>query len=125
MRRFLSGSFTLRTVLLIANEHLLVVASVVVAALLRSDAATAYQTAYQHALNWSLVWRASFIALVLQVCLHYCDLYDLRNLRDRRIVVSALMQAVGAACVVLAVIYYWLPALIVGRGVFVIASLMI
>ena len=72
-----------------------------------------------------LLWRASLIGVVLQVCLHYCDLYDLRTLTDRRGLIVGLMQALGAASLVLALLYYWFPSLIIGRGVFVLASMLI
>jgi sugar transferase (PEP-CTERM system associated) len=65
------------------------------------------------------------IATVLQISLHYGDLYDLRTVRDRRDLVIRLLQALGATSVVLAVLYYWLPSLIIGRGVFVVASVLI
>jgi sugar transferase (PEP-CTERM system associated) len=73
-------------------------------------------------MNTSLVWRASLIAVVLQICLHYTDLYDLRTLSDRRSTVTGLIQALGAASLVLAFLYYWVPSLVIGRGVFIIAS---
>ena len=66
-----------------------------------------------------------FIALVLQISLHYCDLYDLRTISDRRDLIVGLIQALGAASLVLAVLYYWVPALIIGRGVFVLASMFV
>ena len=102
-------------------EHVLIVLAVGLAAAIRFDAGM-----LQHELTTgNLIWRASLIAAVLQVSLHYCDLYDLRTLTDRRELVIGLIQALGAASLVLAVLYYWLPALIIGRGVFVIASVFV
>jgi sugar transferase (PEP-CTERM system associated) len=121
MRQVLAGSITSRTGLLILSEHLLVVISVTLAAALRTDV----PLVELELLNGSLIWRASLIAAVLQVCLHYCDLYDLRTLSDRRGVVIGLMQALGASSLVLAFLYYWIPELIIGRGVFMIASVVI
>ena len=69
-----------------------------------------------------ILWRASLIGVVLQICLHYSDLYDFRTLSDRRSMLIGLIQALGSASVVLALLYYWIPDLIIGRGVFVIAS---
>jgi sugar transferase (PEP-CTERM system associated) len=71
-----------------------------------------------------VLWRASLIAAVLQFCLHFCDLYDFRTLSDRRATAIALLRALGAASLVLALLYYWLPRLVIGRGVFAIASVM-
>lgn len=101
-------------------EHLLIVLAVLLAAALRF---------WRHDLvamaAAGVLWRASLIAAVLQVCLHYCDLYDPRTLQDRRGLVVGLIRALGAASLVLAFVYYWLPQLIIGRGVVVIASLLI
>jgi sugar transferase (PEP-CTERM system associated) len=121
MRQVLAGSITSRTGLLILSEHLLVVVSVMAAAVVRGD----ITYIEREILNGSLIWKASLIGVILQVCLHYCDLYDLRTLSDRRGVVIGLMQALGASSLVLAFLYYWIPELIIGRGVFMIASVVI
>jgi sugar transferase (PEP-CTERM system associated) len=121
MRLVLRGSLTNRGALLIITEHLLIVLAVVVAASVRFGA----DRAYIELITGFLVWRASLIAAVLQFSLHYCDLYDFRTLADRRDMIVKLVQALGAASLILALLYYWLPHLIIGRGVFVIASALI
>ena len=50
------------------------------------------------------------IAAVLQVCLHFCDLYDLRTLSDRRVTVICVAAALGATSLGLALLYYWIPS---------------
>jgi sugar transferase (PEP-CTERM system associated) len=119
MQPILLGRIRMRSLALIGIEHLLIVLAVMIAAMIRFDAARIFE---QHLYFW---WRASLIAAVLQVCLHYCDLYDLRTLNDHRGLVVGLIQALGAASLVLALLYYWLPQLIIGRGVFVIGSILI
>jgi sugar transferase (PEP-CTERM system associated) len=111
------GGVRVRTVALVVSEHLLIVGAVGVAAVIRFGTLDAI-------LDWrqGVLWRASLIAAVLQVCLHYGDLYDFRTLQDRRGLFVGLVQALGVASLVLALLYYWVPALIIGRGVFVIAS---
>jgi sugar transferase (PEP-CTERM system associated) len=121
VRKLLLGRLTFRTATLVLIEHALIVLAVTLAAVLRFDAASVAA----ELTNGSLLWRASLIAVVLQVALHYCDLYDLRTLSDRRNLVVGLIQALGGASLVLAVLYYWLPSLIIGRGVFVIASVFV
>jgi sugar transferase (PEP-CTERM system associated) len=106
-----------RPAALILGEHFLIVLSVVAAGVIRFG--------YADGRTAAITWRASLIAIVLQVCLHYSDLYDLRTLVDRRDLVVRLLRALGAASMLLALLYYWLPSLIIGRGVFVIASLFI
>jgi sugar transferase (PEP-CTERM system associated) len=121
MRPILTVNLSARTLMLVLTEHLLVVLSVAIGAFLRMGG----PASNAEILNWNLIWRASLIAAVLQVCLHYSDLYDLRKLADRRGVVIGLIQALGAASFILAFLYFWIPALIIGRGVFAVASVII
>ena len=119
MYRFMSGSFSLRRVARVLIEHALIVLSVVVAAVVRlgfPEDPAAYT-------GW--VVRSVVVAAVLQICLHYADLYDVRTLPDRRDQLAGLLRSLGAASVILAVLYYWIPDLVLGRGVFAIATLFI
>ena len=106
MRKLFLGRLTFRTATLVLIEHELIVFAVTLAAVLRFDVGS---VAAELA-DGSLLWRASLIAAVLQIALHYCDLYDLRTLSDRRDLVVGLIQALGAASLMLAVLYYWIPA---------------
>lgn len=105
---------------LVLVEHAVIVLSVLVAAAIRLGLPDAPKLYFE-----DLVWRASLIAGVLQVSLHYCDLYDLRILTDRRDLITGLLRAIGAASLVLAFLYYWVPTLVIGRGVFVLGSVLI
>jgi sugar transferase (PEP-CTERM system associated) len=108
-----------RPATLIGVEHVVIVLAVFIAVLLR------FGTAEVFGAGLAILWRASLIAAVLQICLHYSDLYELRSLVDRRDLFIRLLRALGVASVILAVVYYWLPTLIIGRGVFVIASVFV
>jgi sugar transferase (PEP-CTERM system associated) len=119
MRQAIFRNFNPRPALLIGVEHSLIVLSVLIAAVMRLGYPEEAMAA------GGVLWRASLIASVLQICLHYSDLYELRTLADRRDLFIRLLRALGAASVILAFIYYWIPALIIGRGVFVIASVFI
>ncbi len=79
----------LRLFALVLVEHALIVLSVLAAAAIRFGLTEAQLQ--------ELVIRAVFIAAVLQVCLHYCDLYDLRTLSERRDLITGLIRAIGAA----------------------------
>jgi sugar transferase (PEP-CTERM system associated) len=68
--------------------------------------------------------KALPVALLCQVCLYYAELYDFRVLSDRRELVVRLLQSIGAASIVLAFIYLVFPDLVIGRGVFLRASLL-
>lgn len=121
MRQTIFRNLNPRPALLIGVEHALIVLSVLIAALV-TRAGYPDETV---ATTAGVLWRAVLIASVLQICLHYSDLYELRTLADRRDLFIRLLRALGAASVVLALLYYWIPALVIGRGVFVVASLFI
>jgi sugar transferase (PEP-CTERM system associated) len=120
MYRILTGSFAGRRVGLVVVEHLLIVLAVFVAAVLRLGLPEP---------PWSVVtqWggRAVLVAVVLQISLHYADLYDLRTLAGRRDLLIGVARALAAASMILAIIYYLFPGAVVGRGVFAIASVLI
>jgi len=59
--------------------------------------------------------------LVIQVSFYYFDLYDPKIIRDRKKMVILLLGSLGASSILLAVFYYMIPLLIVGRGIFAIS----
>lgn len=120
MYRFLTGSFSPRAVALVLVEHVLIVLAVVVATIVRLGAPADLGDIYGF---WAV--RSIVVAGVLQVCLHYGDLYDPRTLSDRRDLLIGLLRALGAASLILAILYYWIPDLGLGRGVFAVATILI
>ncbi|WP_089719243.1 nucleoside-diphosphate sugar epimerase/dehydratase [Candidatus Entotheonella palauensis] len=65
--------------------------------------------------------HAGLTALVCQVCMYYADLYDFRiGLSDRQLY-GKLIRALGAAAVVLTVLFYALPSLTIGRGIMLLS----
>jgi len=111
---------TPRSVVLIACETVLIVSAVCAGAWLRlgSDAWDAMFVAGD-------IRKAFLIAVVCQLCLYYTDLYELRVVSDRRELFVGVVQALGATSLILAALYFMSPALIIGRGVFVVSSLLV
>jgi sugar transferase (PEP-CTERM system associated) len=107
--------FNVRTAGLIVCETLVIVGAVYLAAFIRLN-------------KLNLVDRlpkALLIAGVTQLCLYFADLYDLRIISDRRELFLRATQSLGATSVMLAFVYYWFPDLIIGRGVFAIAAVLV
>jgi len=69
--------------------------------------------------------RTLLVLAVCQITLHYNDLYDIRFVADIRELMVRLLQAIGFASILLAVIYFWSPAAMIGRGVFLFAAIFI
>ena len=110
-------SLTRRSLALVFFEAVLIISAVLVAAWARNGGDL-----------WALLFqenglaKAALIAAVCQVCLYYSDMYDLRTVSDRRELFIGIVQALGATSFLLAALYFWFPSLVIGRGVFVIAS---
>lgn len=68
-----------------------------------------------------LVLRVMLVVLVIQVCFYYFDLYDSKIFRERKKMGILLLGALAASSIILAVIYYLIPFLTVGRGIFAIS----
>jgi sugar transferase (PEP-CTERM system associated) len=66
-------------------------------------------------------WKIGLVTLVCQLCLYYNDFYDLTLVHSRRELIVRLLQAVGAASIVLAALYVAVPSLMIGDGIFVSA----
>jgi sugar transferase (PEP-CTERM system associated) len=106
-----------RSLALVVCETLLILSAVAVAAWVRIGNEAWIDLGEIHA-----VGKAALIAAVCQLCLYYNELYDLRLLSDRREMFVRILQALGSTALVLAVLYYWFPSLVIGRGVFAIAA---
>jgi len=60
------------------------------------------------------------ISAAFVISMYYFDLYDSSVLRNRRELLTRLIQVVGTVCVLLAILYYVYPPLELGRGIFAI-----
>jgi sugar transferase (PEP-CTERM system associated) len=68
------------------------------------------------------IWaKIGLITLVSWLSLYFSDLYDFRVVRRRTNLLVRIMQALGAACVVLAVTYFLVPEASFGRGIVIIS----
>ncbi len=109
--------FSFRLLVLVTCETGLILAAVAIGAYVRLGAWMWVIVASENGL-----WKTLLVAGVTQMCLYYADLYNLRRMSDRRELFVRLAQALAAASFALAVLYYWFPGLVIGRGVFAIAA---
>ena len=108
---------TWRSLALIACETAGIVGAVYLAALIRLGQAGPWTV--------GVLPRALLIAAVTQLCLYFGDLYDFRIITDRRELFVRAVQALGATSMILAGLYFWLDQLVVGRGVFILAAVLV
>jgi len=120
MIRLLLHRLTTRVMALVALETILIVAAVGVAAYVRLG-----EAGWQIVLSENGPLKMLLVAFVSQACLYYADLYNLRLVSDRRELFIRIMQALGLAAFILATLYFWFPRLIIGRGVFMVAAVLV
>jgi sugar transferase (PEP-CTERM system associated) len=65
--------------------------------------------------------QALTVVLCLQICFYYNELYDTNGTWHPSEHLIRLGQAMGAACLLLGLLYFLIPSLVIGRGVFLIA----
>jgi sugar transferase (PEP-CTERM system associated) len=109
-----------RALLLVLAESNLIIAAVWLAAYIRLGHWMWEVMRDEHGMAKSLL-----IAGVCQTCLYYADLYELRRMGDRKELLARIAQALGAAAFILAAVYFWFPATMIGRGVFLISAIII
>jgi sugar transferase (PEP-CTERM system associated) len=101
---------SMRSLTVFSGELLLIFGSVALAA--------AFQDTPDLPAN---LWKIAVVTLICQLCLYYNDFYDLTLVHSNRELVVRLLQAAGAASIVLAALYFVHPDLMIGNGIFVSA----
>ena len=115
MIRFFHTYFPARTLFLGVSEAVLVTTAFVIATFARLGASDANLM-----LNYEQGFlKISVVAVVFILCMYYFDLYDSLVLSNRREVLTRLVQVLGTVCIMLAVLYFAIPTLQLGRGIFV------
>ena len=109
-----------RLAILLVMEMALILAAIAAAAYLRLGDLTSLMA------EDYTIYKALLITYVCQMCLYYADLYDeMRITPDRRELLVRIFQALGATSIVLSLLYYLFPALVLGRGIVMIAAILI
>jgi sugar transferase (PEP-CTERM system associated) len=101
-------------------ETPLILGAVALAAFLRLG-----DEAWRLVVEESALLKGLVIAFVVQTCLYYGELYDLRIVSDRRVLFIRILQALGASSLILGLLYYLVPELVIGRGVFLLAAALV
>jgi sugar transferase (PEP-CTERM system associated) len=122
MIRVFNQYVSLKSIVLIGIESIIIVLSLVLAAKLRFWNDPAQFLVYAE--SGSFLLQLLMFLVVLVTCCYYNDLYDLSIVRPRSEQFLCLAQALGAGCLLLGIVYYLVPGLLVGRGVLLIALIL-
>ena len=112
-----SSRLKARTFLLLLVEAMLLFGGLVVAVYVRMGAIDAEDALIQR----NGFYKAALATVFCLASFYLFDLYDFFVMRDRRELVLRLLQALGLAWVALALTFYALPQVMIGRGVTLIS----
>lgn len=107
----------IRTAILLFAEAALIFGCVTAAAYLRLGA----ESGQIELVEEYGLYKAALATAVCLGAFYLFDLYDFAVMHDRRELILRLIQALGLAWVLLAVIFYLIPPLMMGRGILLIA----
>ena len=65
------------------------------------------------------IWKIAVVTGLCQICFYYNDLYDLTIVHSSRELLIRLLQAAGAASIIIALLYLVAPSIAMGNGIFV------
>ena len=108
-----ASRFNARTLLLLLAEAMLLFGGLVLAVYVRLGAVEAEDTLLQR----NGFYKAALATIFCLASFYLFDLYDFVVMHDRRELVLRLMQALGLAWIALAIIFYAVPQVMIGRGV--------
>ena len=112
-----TSRFNKRTVLLLLVEAMLLFSGLIVAVYLRLGTFDAeYALIERHGF-----YKAGLATIFCLASFYLFDLYDFIVMHDRRGLVLRLLQALGLAWIALALLFYAVPQVMIGRGVSLIA----
>ena len=115
MVRLFNVYYPTRVLLLLAGEAVLVFASFILAVFVRHSNDTYLYLNYEGGFG-----QVGLAAGVCLVCLYYFDLYNSLIISNPREVLTRLIQVLGATCLIMAPLSYFLPAARLEAGVFVL-----
>ncbi len=107
-----------RILLLVIFDGLLIVAGLLVAIALRFHDSKAF---FSYLRGPHMLARFALVVVVCELALYYNDLFDPQVISRRSEFFVRLLQALGIACLVLAIFYYLDENLGLGRGIAVLA----
>jgi sugar transferase (PEP-CTERM system associated) len=107
-----------KSLLLVVLENVLIALSLISGAWIRFRNDSAEFQSYIKFPDFA--YQILLVILVFQICFYYSSLYDFGRVRRSYQLVIGLGQSLGAASLLLGMMYYVFPGLLIGQGVFFI-----
>jgi sugar transferase (PEP-CTERM system associated) len=108
-----------RSLILALSESALLMVSLVLATVTRFHHLFTVQDYLSHPGNWL---RFMLMTLTCQLSLYYSEVYEVRVVSNRGLQLVRALAAMGISLVVLSILYYFVPAIRLERGIAVIGA---
>lgn len=108
-----------RSLILALSESALLMVSLVLATVARFHHLFTVQDYLSHPGNWL---RFMLMTLTCQLSLYYSEVYEVRVVSNRGLQLVRALAAMGISLVVLSILYYFVPAIRLERGIAVIGA---
>jgi sugar transferase (PEP-CTERM system associated) len=108
-----------RILYLMGSDALSVVIGLVIATIIRFHES---HLVWAYLRTGGSIWKFLIITCVCLASFHYNDLYDPQVVRRTSEFVLRLLQAYGFVCVLLAILFYFVPWASVGRGIVILGT---
>ncbi len=122
MFRFLGQYVPIKSVALAMSETGLIVVGLLLASMVRLRDPSALSGFLNQPL---LPLKIGTVVFVCLICFYYNDLYDLQIVSRRAELLVRLLQSLGAASLILAVLYFLAPEVTLGRGIASLAAVLV
>lgn len=119
MINFLNQYIPLRKPFFFLFESFFTISMIVFAVILR------FPDNFINYFYYGMFFKSLIITISIQLSLYYFDMYELKIFQNNFELIIRLLQSIGVASIVLAILYYLFPDLIIGRGVFFISLVLI
>ena len=113
MLRLFKQYYPIRNAIFVLGEGIIIFLSVIIACWIILGQNSLH-------IELSTVMKALLITISCQACLYYNDLYDLKITDTLMELGIRLLQALGAAAIILAVVYFIFPTVIIHEGIFIV-----
>src|SRR5579864_5790767 len=120
MIRLLGIYIPAKSLILVVTESALILVSIWLAVWIRLGEVNGF--GIDLPAGYGLPLRLAIVVGVCLICFYYSDLYDLQIVSRKAELLIRLIQALGAASLILALVYYMVPGLMFGRGISAIAA---
>ncbi|MFZ3089026.1 MAG: TIGR03013 family XrtA/PEP-CTERM system glycosyltransferase [Nitrospirota bacterium] len=116
MIKLFNRYYSIKDIVFFFSESILIFFTILLATYIRFKIANFWLVNY-----YTIILKAILITVIYQLVLHYSDLYNTKIIRSKQEIIIRSLQAIGAVAIIFSITYFFIPNLIIGRGIFLMS----